>query len=76
MIKESNVAENIFLISELIALYALQQGDEIEIQEKHIKDVESCRVWQFDYQQNILSTCHSRANCTFFFFTVQCNYWK
>ena len=56
-----------FLISELIALYALQQGDEIEIQGKRIKDIESCRVWQFDYQQNILSTCHSRANCTFFF---------
>ena len=56
-----------FLISELIALYAFQQADEIEIQGKRIKDIESCRVWQFDYQQNILSTCRSGANCTFFF---------
>ena len=49
------------LISGLIALYAFQQADEIEIQG------EPCGAWQIDPQQNFLSHCRSGANCTFFF---------
>ena len=56
-----------FLISVLIALDAFQQGDEIEIQGKPIEKIEPCGDWHFSSQQNTLSTCHSGANCTFFF---------
>ena len=57
-----------FLISEVIALYAFQQGDEIEIPWKYIKNTKSCGDWGFDPLQNSLNTCRSGANCTFFFF--------
>ena len=43
MINESYVAEKIFLlISALIALYAFQQGDEVEIQGKTIANPKPC----------------------------------
>ena len=55
------------LISGMIALYAFQQGDEIEIRGAPVLHVQSCGGWQFESQQNLLYTCHSGANCTFFF---------
>ena len=68
MIKESNVAENILLISGLITLYAFQQGDEKEIQGKPVNDPKrDCSEWHFKSKENVLSTCGSGANCTFFF---------
>ena len=58
------------LISGLIALYAFQQGDEIEIQGKRIQNIKSCGGWQVRSQQNRLFTCRSGANCTFFFYNT------
>ena len=55
------------LIIRLIALYAFQQGDEIELQGKYIKDTEPCGDWQLNSLQNSLSTCHFGGNCTYFF---------
>ena len=55
------------LISGLIALYAFQQGDKIEIQGKRIQNIKSCGGWQVGSQQNRLFTCRSGASCTFFF---------
>ena len=55
------------LISGLIALYAFQQGDEIEIQGEPVKDIKPCRDWYIEHQGNILSNCEVGANCNFFF---------
>ena len=55
------------LISGLIALYAFQQGDEIEIQGEPVKDIKPCRDWYIERRGNILSNCEVGANCTFFF---------
>ena len=55
------------LITGLIELYAFQQGDEIEIRGKLIKDMKLCGDWAIEPQQNILYHCRSGANCTFFF---------
>ena len=55
------------LISGLIALYAFQQGDEIEIQWEPIKKIKPCGDWQIGSQPNVLSYCGSGANCSFFF---------
>ena len=56
------------LISGLIALYAFQQGHEIEIQGEIAEAEQLCFDWYISFKQNIFSTCHSQANCTFFFF--------
>ena len=55
------------LISGLIALYALQQGHEIEIQGEIAEAEQLCFDWYIRFKENILSTCHSQANCTLFF---------
>ena len=67
MINESYVAEKIFLlISALIALYAFQQGDEVEIQGKTIANPKPCADWT-DLSVKIISACVKGKNCTFFF---------
>ena len=55
------------LISKLIALYAFQQGDEIEIHGVRVEDAKPCGGWHFESKQNVLSICGKGANCTFFF---------
>ena len=55
------------LISGLIALYAFQQGDEKEIQGEPVTDEKGCKDWHFILTENVLRTCGSGLDCTFFF---------
>ena len=59
--------QKIFLLTiGLIALYAFQKGDEIEIQGETAEAQQLCGNWNSNPKHNTLSACHSRVNCTFF----------
>ena len=56
-----------FSISALIALYAFQQDNEVEIQGKTAAAPKPCGDWEDLSNKIISSTCTKGQNCTFFF---------
>ena len=57
----------LLLINALIALYAFQQGDEIEIDQEKFQPSKDCTDWRLENTKMITNNCGKAINCTFFF---------
>lgn len=55
------------LINPLIALYALEQGDEVEIEQETFKPPKNCTDWRLHNPKMIINNCGEGISCTFFF---------